>query len=372
MPNDRQFYIGLISGTSVDGIDAVLTEFIGDKISVLDGLTFPIPTSITQQIKQLMLPGENEIDRMGIVDQSLGELFAESALTVLEKNNIRKEDISAIGSHGQTIRHRPSGSLEKAFTLQIGDPNMIAHLTGITTVADFRRRDMAAGGEAAPLVPAFHAATFSCHNSTRIILNIGGISNITVISPNKETFGFDTGPGNALMDDWIFEQRKLPYDKNGEWAKTGTVNETLLNSLLADEYFQKPHPKSTGREFFSLPWLKRILEKYPALLPSDIQRTLLEFTAASVANDIKKLTKNGDEVYVCGGGAFNTQLMLRLSELMPDHKVDTTARLDVDPNWVEGAAFAWLARQTMNKKPGNLPAVTGAERAVILGGIYQA
>ncbi|MGI1680278.1 MAG: anhydro-N-acetylmuramic acid kinase [Cellvibrionaceae bacterium] len=372
MQSSRTLFIGLISGTSVDGIDAVLMDFQNKKPILVNALTYPISKKTTQKIKKLMLPNDNEIDRMGVLDQKLGDIFADAANKLLEKAGIEKKLLSAIGSHGQTIRHRPEGALSRAFTLQIADPNIIAEQTGITTIADFRRRDMAAGGQGAPLVPAFHEAVFSSEDIDRVILNIGGISNITVLSKQNPTIGYDTGPGNALMDEWISKKKNLAYDENGKWAESGLVNEALLNRLLDHDYFREAAPKSTGREVFTLPWLELILELEDKISSKDVQATLLELTTVSISNEIKELNINSGEVYVCGGGAHNAKLMSRLSELLPRFIVTTTEKLGIGPDWVEGAAFAWLAKQTLDKAFGNLPSVTGASRPVILGGIYQA
>ncbi|MGH1471127.1 MAG: anhydro-N-acetylmuramic acid kinase [Cellvibrionaceae bacterium] len=372
MQSSRSFFIGLISGTSVDGIDAVLLDFQNEGPMLIDAFTYPFSKKITKKIKNLMLPGDNEIDKMGVLDQKLGEIFAEAANELIQKAGLKRTQISAIGSHGQTIRHRPEGSLSRPFTLQIADPNTIAENTSITTVADFRRRDMAAGGQGAPLVPAFHESVFSSQHIDRIILNIGGISNITVLSNKNKTIGYDTGPGNALMDDWIYKKKNLPYDKSGKWAESGRVNQHLLKRLLDHDYFKEPAPKSTGREVFTLPWLELILELEEKINSKDVQATLLELTAVSISNEIQQLSIESGELYVCGGGAHNLQLMNRLSELLPTFTVDTTEKLGIGPDWVEGAAFAWLAKQTIDRAFGNLPNVTGANKSVILGGIYQA
>ncbi len=372
MNHSRELFIGLISGTSVDGIDAVLLEFHNGQTKLVHSLIYPFPKKITSKIKKLMLPDGNEIDRMGVLDQKLGDVFSDAANELLKTAGIKKELITAIGSHGQTIRHRPEGSLSRAFTLQIADPNIIAERTGITTVADFRRRDMAAGGQGAPLVPAFHQSVFSSEDVDRIILNIGGISNITTLSNGSLTAGYDTGPGNALMDEWIYKKKNISYDKDGQWAASGKIDKVLLGKLLEHDYFKEPAPKSTGREVFTLPWLELILETIEKVSAKDVQATLLELTATSISNEIDKLPIKNGEVYVCGGGAQNATLMARLAELLPTFKVDTTEKLGIGPDWVEGAAFAWLAKQTVNKASGNLPSVTGASKSVILGGVYYA
>lgn len=367
-----QLYIGLMSGTSADAIDAVLVD-LQSIPQLIAQHSLPLPNNIKQQIHTLSLPGNNEIDRMGALDIELGQLFAQTSLELLTKAGINAKQITAIGSHGQTIRHRPPGSTEGTFTLQISDPNLIAELTGITTVADFRRRDMAAGGQGAPLVPAFHQAIFHAADKDRVIVNIGGMANITWLPAQGKVLGFDTGPGNVLMDMWIAEHQGKPYDQNGEWAASGQSHMPLLAELLAEPYFRVLPPKSTGRESFNRVWLDDKLRKVaPSLAPIDVQATLLELTATTIAESIGDLSHTPKDIYVCGGGAYNIALMQRLGTLLPKDTVKSTAALGVDPQWIEAMAFAWLAQQTLNRHPGNLCAVTGAKREVILGGIYQA
>ncbi len=375
MQESEDLYIGLISGTSVDCVDAVLVDFSKPAPQLVECIGYPFPEELKQNIQSLMLPGDNEIDRMGVADQLTGRVFADAALHVLAKTKYKNSDIAAIGSHGQTIRHRPKGELSEAFTVQIGDPNIIAEQTGITTVADFRRRDMAAGGQGAPLVPAFHHAVFHSENVARVIVNIGGIGNITSIPTCGEVIGFDTGPGNALMDEWIAKHKNKNFDENGDWASTGSIDKSLLKNLLSHPYFFQATPKSTGREMFTLPWLEESLCEFENIEAQDVQATLLELTAVTICNDIKLHTKEnkldqGIEVFICGGGALNQALLNRLSELLAPYDVQTTSTLGIDPEWVEAMAFAWLAKQTLEKKPGNLATVTGAKRDLILGGIY--
>ena len=368
----HQLYIGLMSGTSADAIDAVLVD-LQSTPQLIARHTLQLPVKIRQQIHGLSLPGDNEIDRMGALDTELGELFAQTTLELLTKAGVRTTQIAAIGSHGQTIRHRPPGSSEGTFTLQIGDPNLIAELTGITTVADFRRRDMAAGGQGAPLVPAFHQAIFHAQDKDRAIVNIGGMANITWLPAQGTTLGFDTGPGNVLMDIWIMEHKGKSYDQDGAWASSGQICAPLLTELLAAPYFKMPTPKSTGRESFNRAWLNESLNKQPSpLAPADVQKTLLELTAITIADSINTLSQAPKEVFVCGGGAYNNALMRRLETLLSHDIVANTAALGVDPQWIEAMAFAWLAQQTINHRPGNLREVTGAKREVILGGVYYA
>lgn len=370
--SQRELYIGLMSGTSADAIDAALVD-LQSIPQLLEQHTLPLPAEIRQQIHSLSLPSDNEIDRMGALDVDLGKLFARTSLELLAKAGISTAQIAAIGSHGQTIRHRPPGSSEGTFTLQIGDPNLIAELTGITTVADFRRRDMAAGGQGAPLVPAFHRAIFHTQVKDRVIVNIGGMANITWLPAQGQTLGFDTGPGNVLMDGWIHSHSGGSYDKNGVWAASGQAHPELLADLLADAYFTLPAPKSTGRESFNRAWLDKSLAKLvtpPS--PVDVQATLLELTVATIADSICSLGQTAKEIYVCGGGAYNPRLMQRLQDLLPTDKVASTSVLGIDPQWIEAMAWAWLAQQTINHRTGNLREVTGAKREVILGGVYFA
>ncbi|MEN0039643.1 MAG: anhydro-N-acetylmuramic acid kinase [Cellvibrio sp.] len=368
----RQLYIGLMSGTSADAIDAALID-LESSAQLIATHTLPLPPEIRQQIHALSLPNDNEIDRMGALDAELGRLFAQVSLELIAKSGIDASQITVIGSHGQTIRHRPPGSPQGTFTLQIGDPNIIAELTGITTVADFRRRDMAAGGQGAPLVPAFHRAIFHSPNNDRVVVNIGGMANITWLPTQGRVSGFDTGPGNVLMDNWIHSHSGNTYDKDGAWAASGIVNQELLANLLGENYFTLPAPKSTGRESFNRDWLDRnIIALSSAPSPADVQATLLELTAVTIADSINKLGDTTKEVFVCGGGAYNPVLMQRLQDLLRGDKVVSTSALGVDPQWIEAMAWAWLAQQTINHKPGNVREVTGANREVILGGVYYA
>lgn len=366
-----EYFIGLMSGTSLDSIDAAIIDLSGDSAQLIATHEQAIGNLLQQQLVALCEPGDNEIDRMGRADIALAKVFAAAACTVIDKSGLKRNDIRAIGSHGQTIRHRPDP--EQAFTLQIADPNTIAQQTGITTVADFRRRDMAAGGQGAPLAPAFHHAMFSSRECTRVIINIGGIANITLLTPDtNKPLGYDTGPGNGLMDRWINCQQNRAYDKDGQWAATGTIDEPLLATLLKHPYLNQAAPKSTGREDFNLDWLQQQLAQH-TLAAQDVQATLLEFTALTISNELAKLPGSPTEAYVCGGGAHNKHLMARLSELLSTTcSVASTAALGIAPEWVEAAAFGWLAKQTMAALPGNLPSVTGADQQVILGAIYQA
>ncbi|WP_075533533.1 anhydro-N-acetylmuramic acid kinase [Moritella viscosa] len=380
MPNKRELYIGLMSGTSIDGIDAALVAFEHGKCELIAQHLQVMPAKLTAQLHQLCRPNDNEISTLAIIDQPLAQAFALACQQLLAKTPYTASDITAIGSHGQTIRHHP----EHSFTLQIGDANVLAALTNIDTVADFRRKDMALGGQGAPLVPAFHQAVFQHQSINRAIVNIGGLANITYLpslQQNKSIIGYDTGPGNTLLDAWFTAKNNSlkSYDEDGQWAKSGLVIESLLTSLLKHEFFALVPPKSTGRELFNLAWLQGYLDILAVPYSNaDVQRTLTRFTAVSVANEVNKLmlsNNDGDingEVYICGGGAANPLLMADLALLLPVTPVMTTTEIGIDPNWVEAIAFAWLAKQHIHKLPGNLPAATGASRLAVLGAFYPA
>jgi anhydro-N-acetylmuramic acid kinase len=364
-------YIGLMSGTSVDGIDAALVSIpLNGQLTLLASHQHPFPAALRDAIQALMQPGQNEIERAGELDVQLGRLFAEAVHALLAKCSVNASSIRAIGSHGQTIRHRPRAAYP--FSRQIGNPSVVAEETGITTVADFRARDLAAGGQGAPLVPAFHQWFFRKPGINRAIVNIGGIANITWLpaAESSAVLGFDTGPGNTLLDQWIARHRNEPYDRDGDWAASGRVQNDLLARLMADDYFAKAPPKSTGREYFNLAWLEQ--QFVGQLAPEAIQATLAELTAASIAQGIKSLPEKIDEIYICGGGHHNRHLLARLRALFSGMPVASTETIGLDPDWVEAAAFAWLAHQTLAGHAGNLPSVTGARHPVLLGGIYLA
>ena len=371
----KSLYIGLMSGTSMDGIDAALVDFSQNPPILCATLETKLPSELKNTLLKLCQPGDNEIDTMGAADISLGVAFADAANTLIQQAGINASDVIAIGSHGQTIRHRPPQKTNhtSAFTLQIGDPNTIAELTGVTTVADFRRRDISAGGHGAPLAPAFHAHVFSSKENYRVAVNIGGISNITLLPGSKgsETpvIGFDTGPGNGLMDAWIQQQQSKPYDHNGEWAAKGSIHQELLAQLLQHPFLQEAAPKSTGREDFNIDWLNKELSAY-SLDAIDIQATLAEFTAKSLGDQINKHAPSNSEVIICGGGAYNPHLISRIQVHLPDHQVNTSDHYDLPACWIEAMAFAWLAEQRIENKSGNLPSVTGASGHRTLGAIY--
>lgn len=365
-----ELYIGLMSGTSLDGIDAALVDFKDNKVKLIEFEYLPFSDEIQSTIQRLSKPDALiSLKEYGAMDARLGHLFAEPVNTLLAKADIPASAVNAIGSHGLTIYHAPE--IKLPFSLQIGDPNIIAEKTGITTVADFRRRDIAAHGQGAPLVPAFHQAVFRAPNEHRCIVNIGGIANITVLSKHQHTdvIGFDTGPGSTLMDLWIKLHRNQSYDKNGAWAKTGKIDHDLVALLKQDAYFNTAPPKSTGKEYFSLPWVYQYFDAF-SYNAEDIQASLCFLTAITICDAIKKYAPATERVLICGGGIHNGYLL----ELIQQHigcPVESTEKYHLHPDHVEAMAFAWLARQTMNNLPGNLKEVTGALNSVILGGVYQ-
>ena len=360
-------YVGVISGTSVDGLDLALLN-IEASTQLVASQTLRIAPDLRERLLALGQPGPIDLDQLGATDRELGVAIGEGINRFLDTAGYSSSQVAAIGSHGQTVRHRPTG--EHPFTMQIGDPNHVAELTGITCVADFRRRDMAAGGQGAPLVPPFHAALFRNDRESRVILNIGGISNITVLPANQSmpVSGFDTGPGNALMDSWIAQQQQAVFDQDGLWAAQGTPHSGLLSELLADPYLQLEPPKSTGREHYNLSWLKAH-DQLSEVSPVDVQATLLEFTVTTAIQAVARWANRCEQLLVCGGGRLNITLMERLADLAP-YPVNTTEELGIDGDAIEAAAFAWLAQQTLHGNSGNEPAVTGAAGQRVLGAIY--
>ena len=370
---DSTLYIGLMSGTSVDAIDSALVHCRGDEVELLATHQHSIPPRTRQRIARISHSGADEIECMGPLDRELGALFAAAVRDLLASTGTAPDQVRAIGSHGQTVRHRPpSGGTAgtSSFTLQLGDPNTIAEITGITTVADFRRRDMAAGGEGAPLAPAFHAARLAKREVNRAIVNIGGIANVTLLEGVSLRLGFDTGPGNTLLDHWITRHRGVSFDRDGQWSRSGQPCQALLADLLSHSYFAKTGPRSSGKEAFHLGWLDSALQAHPGLAAADVQATLAELTAASIARGVADSGLTVTEIYVCGGGARNSDLMERLRRYLAPATLATTAALGIDPDWVEAVAFAWLAHRTLEGLSGNAPAVTGARGPRILGGIY--
>jgi anhydro-N-acetylmuramic acid kinase len=361
--SDSSLYIGLMSGTSMDGIDAALVDFSSATPSIVNTASLNWSPTLKEKLSTVAAGGFLSANQWGELDSEVGQVFADAAIEVSQG----VKAIAAIGSHGQTVAHQPDGT--NGFSVQLGNANIIAEKTGITTVADFRRRDIAAGGQGAPLVPPFHAAIFGDANKHRVIVNIGGIANITSLpTSGNNIIGFDTGPGNHLMDKWIALHQGVPFDPEGQWASTGTVITDLLEQLLSDNYFYQAAPKSTGTDIFSLNWLN---QHSPNGATEDVMATLLELTAQSIAKGVQSLATPADEVFVCGGGVHNRALMDRLTDLL-NAPVNSTAALGVDPDWVEAIAFAWLAKQTMEQQPGNLSSGTGASGQRILGAIYQA
>lgn len=367
---DKGLYLGIMSGTSMDGVDASLVEFHSQGHTHIASHSKPWPTELQQQLRSITHPGQNEIERMGVLDIRVAEKFAQAALELLQQAGIKPERITAIGSHGQTIRHRPD--IDSPFTLQIGDPNRIAELTGITTVADFRRRDIAAGGQGAPLVCAFHQAILQDTSEYRAVVNIGGIANITLLpsDPATPVSGFDTGPGNTLLDAWVARHQNTQFDKSGSWGSGGEVNQPLLDEMLQEAYLQMAPPKSTGPEQFNLEWLDSILSRLSGLRPQDVQAALSSFSAITISRAIEKEAPKCNRVIACGGGVHNLDLMQRLQLELGDTPLEISSAYGIDPDHMEAVAFAWLARQTMLGLPGNIPEVTGAAGPRILGGIY--
>jgi anhydro-N-acetylmuramic acid kinase len=365
-PTDKaELYVGLMSGTSLDGIDAVLVDFSTQPPRLITTRYLPYPRALADCLLALQGKGEDELHRAALLGIELACLYYQAVQAMLDKAGIGAGAVLAIGCHGQTVRHNPSDG----YSLQLGNPALLAELSGISVVADFRSRDIAAGGQGAPLVPAFHEAVFRSLEIHRIILNVGGIANITDLKPASATKGFDTGPGNMLLDAWIQRHGGRAYDEGGEWASSGRVIPQLLEALLAHPYFSSAPPKSCGREQFNLNWLDANL---PANKPAvaDVQATLLELTASSVTSALRRWCGIPDELAICGGGAHNNFLLKRLAAHLPQTRMTTSETLGIDPDWVEAVAFAWLARQTLLGLPGNLPTVTGSKGARILGAIY--
>ena len=370
-------YIGLMSGTSLDGVDGVLVRLpvaAGEPMTLLGTAYVPFNDTLRSEAAQLQQAGDNEIHREALLANALAHAYAacvSQLLTALSTPHPQTA-VRAIGVHGQTIRHRP----ELGFTRQTNNPALLAELTGIDVIADFRSRDVAAGGQGAPLVPAFHRAIFAHAGQCRVVANIGGISNISVLGEDGATIGFDTGPGNVLMDYWIGRHQHRSYDADGAWAAQGIVNKALLQRLMAEPFLGLPPPKSTGRDLFHADWLQTHLQHFPAIAAVDVQATLCAFTAHSLAQAIVRNATQAETVYVCGGGAYNATLMrslqAALTEAGSDAQVQSTAQLGVAPEHVEALAFAWLAQQFCLRQPGNLPAVTGAHGSRILGALYPA
>ncbi|WP_299690214.1 anhydro-N-acetylmuramic acid kinase [uncultured Vibrio sp.] len=367
----KELYIGVMSGTSMDGVDSALVSIEGDSITLLAHDEFPMPDDLKTRLLEVCIGQKTDLIAIGELDHQLGHLFADAVLQLLDKSGTATSSVTAIGNHGQTVFHQPTG--DSPFTMQLGDANIIAAKTQIQTVADFRRKDMALGGQGAPLVPAFHHTIFHPQDSSVVVLNIGGISNISVLRPNQPTLGYDTGPGNMLMDAWVEKHTGEKFDRDAQFALKGQLNQALLEQLLNESYLSQMPPKSTGRELFNLPWLEQQLTDFKYLMPEDVQRTLCEYTALTIANNVETYCLgNQPALYVCGGGTRNPLLMLRLSELLPSWQVDSTTSKGVDADYMEAMAFAWLAQRHVHQLPSNLPEVTGASRAASLGVLYRA
>lgn len=366
-------YIGLMSGTSMDAIDAVAASiFEENKLMLRATHHEPYPADVRKRLQAVRNGTENDIEFAAELDNELGNLFAQAAQHVQREAGLSTHEIRAIGSHGQTIRHRPD--VAHPFSLQIGNPSVIAERTGITTIGDFRSRDIAAGGQGAPLAPGFHQWAFRSPHCNRAVVNIGGIANATHLpaDKNEPVRGFDTGPGNTLLDAWVMLHQHEPYDHAGQWASTGRCRPELLQRLCSDHYFALTPPKSTGFEYFNLEWLQRYLAELGNAPPAqDVQATLVELTAHSITEALRRYLPEIDELYVCGGGTHNDHLMATLRTNLGTTPLHTTAALGLDPDWVEAAAFAWLAHQALEGDAGNVPTVTGARHAVILGSIYK-
>lgn len=364
-----EYYIGLLSGTSIDAVDAALVDFSTSTPKLIATHNELFEKDLKAQLQKLVFSRHTSLEMFGKLDVALGKLFAQSVNTLLKKSNISAKDVIAIGSHGQTVFHHPND--ENPFSMQIGDANIIATLTTIKTVADFRSKDITLGGQGAPLTPAFHEVLFRNNQTNRAIINLGGITNITYLPKNESEniIGFDSGPGNTLIDCWAEKNINKNYDENGQWAKSGKVNNAFLQNMLSDNYFSHPIPKSTGREYFNLEWVESYISS--TIQPEDIQSTLTELTAITIQQHINTHAPQTSEIIICGGGAHNSYLVSRISQLLNPITVHLSDKYGVDPDWIEAMTFAWLAKQNINQKPGNLPSVTGASKSAILGSIYS-
>ncbi len=365
-----------MSGTSLDGVDGVLADFSGTQPRVLAHHAMPFAPAFKQELLALNAPSDNELHRAALAANGLVRVYAQTVHALLANTQTSASDVCAIGAHGQTVRHQPGAFDGTGYTLQLNNPALLAELTGIDVVADFRSRDVAAGGQGAPLVPVFHQGIFGQTNSTVGVLNIGGIANLSVLHGNGngdgDVLGFDCGPGNALLDHWCQAHTGYAFDNNGAWGASGSVIEPLLQSMLAESFLHQTPPKSTGRDLFHPTWLAHQLSGYANANAADVQATLTEFTARACVNDVLRHATDAAELIVCGGGALNGLLMQRLQAGLPHLRVLSSAERGMPPLQVEAAAFAWLARQTVLGLPGNLPKVTGAQGARILGGIFKA
>ncbi|MCA1856921.1 anhydro-N-acetylmuramic acid kinase [Massilia oculi] len=365
MSETSSLIIGLMSGTSLDGVDGVLADFAGGAIRTVSAAFTPFPPELRSELMALQAASDNELEREALAANGLARCYADCVHQLLPQAG---GPVAAVAVHGQTIRHRP----ELGFTRQTNNPALLAELSGIDVIADFRSRDIAAGGQGAPLVPAFHAAAFGKPGGVRVVVNIGGIGNISILHGDGRVSGFDTGPGNVLMDLWIGRHLGKAYDEHGAWAASGTVHQPLLRALLDEPYFRQPAPKSTGRDLFHDGWLDARLQGYAALPPQDVMATLTRLTAVTIADAIRAAHAGIDTVHVCGGGAYNATLLRELGAALDGASVASTAALGIAPNRVEALAFAWLGHRFLQRQPGNLPAVTGARGPRILGALYPA
>lgn len=369
-----EIYLGLMSGTSLDGVDGVLADFSGPKPRILAHGSAPFLPSLRAELLELNASGNDELHRSALAANALVRVYARVVTDLLQQTGLDRKAVAAIGAHGQTVRHRPQFFDGTGYTIQLNNPALLAELTGIDVVADFRSRDVAAGGQGAPLVPAFHQAVFGRMGETVLALNVGGIANLTVLGPGlaEDVIGFDCGPGNALLDAWCQRHLDQVFDMDGAWAASGAVNFDLLAVLLDEPYFSLPIPKSTGRDLFNLDWLRRQLEKVAPVSPADVQATLTELSACACAASINRYGSASKELIVCGGGAYNGHLMRRLQSHLPALDVKSSQALGMPPLQVEASAFAWLARKTLLRETASLKTVTGAHGARILGATYPA
>lgn len=369
MTHDAALYVGLMSGTSADGIDAALCTF-DPQPRLLAAIVHPWPDALRRRMLAVAQGDDAiDLDAWGRLDTAIGENHADAVQALLRQADVQAAEVRAIGMHGQTMRHRPDG--DTPFTLQAGNAWLVAERCGIDTVADFRRADMAAGGQGAPLIPAFHATALAATDVHRAVLNLGGIGNLTLLRPDGHVSGFDTGPANGLLDAWCQRHRDEPFDRDGAFAASGHCDDALLEQMLSDDYFSRPPPKSTGREHFHLAWVNRH-SRVATLSPADVQATLLALTIRSIAAALRAHVADAEELLVCGGGVHNHALMQSLAAAVAPCALRSTAALGVDPDYMEAMGFAWLARQRVLGRPGNLPAVTGASGPRLLGAIYPA
>ena len=363
--NSPEFYVGIMSGTSLDGVDTVLIDLGTPQPQLLAKHYLPFDDALKNSLLVLHQPSHNELHQVQLTGNELARLYAAATAAVLQTANITHDQVRAIGCHGQTIRHCP----DQGYTLQLGNAALLTELTGITVVSDFRSRDIAAGGQGAPLVPAFHDQALRHPGIHRVIVNIGGISNLTNLPPDRPATGFDCGPGNLLMDAWCVQHLGKPYDDNGAWAASGKALPALLEQMLNEPFFALSPPRSSGRDLFNMLWLHSKLQGSERT--EDVQATLLELTCRTIAQSIQQYCAGAKEIYLCGGGAHNQTLRTRLAALLPDSSVQTTNALGVDGDYLEAIAFAWLAQQALHGKPANLPLVTGAKHPCILGAVYR-